>query len=285
MKKILCPTDFSKTAFKALEFAVLIAQRAGGHLTLMHVVHLPIVDTSETALVASELLGEQMRDAEVKLKALCLQMEERHGANRGGGFTCDYVLKEALLTDITEHLTKTQGYDLVVMGTTGGGSAIEELLIGSNAEAVIEQVQCPVLSVPSIVDIPAINKIIYATDYVEADKDALQEVVAFARMFDAPVEVVHVSKEATAEGAARAARFWQELQQVIPNYPMHFQEVINRHRDAGLREYFNSTGASMVAVLRKEKGFLRELFSQSLAEKLTYQGVVPLLVLNGKKYK
>ncbi|MFD2247117.1 universal stress protein [Pontibacter ruber] len=285
MKKILCPTDFSKTASKAVEYAVLIAQRAGGHLTLMHVVHLPIVDTSETALVASELLGEQMRDAEERLKALVLEVEGRHGANRGGGFTCDYILKEALLTDITEHLTKTQGYDLIVMGTTGGGSALEELLIGSNAEAVIEQVQCPVLTVPANVDIPAVNRIIYATDYVEADKDALREVVEFARMFEAPVDVVHVSKEGTSEGTARAERFWNELQQAIPNYPIHFQEVINRHRSEGIKEYFTHTGASMVAILRKEKGFLRDLFSQSLAEKMTYQGEVPLLVLNGKKYK
>ncbi|WP_299702137.1 universal stress protein [uncultured Pontibacter sp.] len=282
MKKILCPTDFSKTASKAVEYAAHIARQAGGHLTLLHVVHLPIVDTSETALVASELLGEQMRDAEGRLVSLCREMEERHGANRGGGFTCDYILKEALLTDITEHLTKTSGYDLIVMGTTGGGNALEELLIGSNAEAVMEQVKCPVLSVPSTSEHPRINKIVYASDYAQDDIATLREVLNFASLFGAQVDVVHVNKEGR-EKDGNKDRFLQDLETAFPGAPLRFEEVVNKHRADGIKEYFDASGADMVAILRREKGFLRELFSQSLAEKMTYQAEVPLLVLKGRK--
>ncbi|MBD1397065.1 universal stress protein [Pontibacter sp. JH31] len=283
MKKILCPTDFSKTAEKALEYAALIARQAGGQLTLLHVVHLPIVDTSETALVASELLGEQMKDADIRLKELCQRMEQLHGANREGGFACDYILKEALLTDITEHLTKTSGYDLIVMGTTGGGNALEELLIGSNAEAVMEQVKCPVLSVPSTADHPRINKIIYASDYAQEDIVTLRDVLDFASMFGASVEVVHVSKEGSSVDRTKADHFLQEIKATFPGAPLHFQEVVSKHRSEGLKQYYEESGADMVAILRREKGFLRELFSQSLAEKMTYQAEVPLLVLKGKK--
>ncbi|EJF10114.1 MULTISPECIES: universal stress protein [Pontibacter] len=282
MKKILCPTDFSKTAAKALDYAVLIARQSGGHLTLLHVVHLPIVDTSETALVASELLGEQMRDAEERLVNLCREIEERHGANRGGGFTCDYILKEALLTDITEHLTKTSGYDLIVMGTTGGGNALEELLIGSNAEAVMEQVKCPVLSIPSTSEYPRINKIVYASDYAQDDIATLREVLDFASMFGASVDVVHVNKEGRTS-SDKKGRFVQEMEAAFPGAPIHFEEVVSKHRADGIKEYYDASGADMVAVLRREKGFLRELFSQSLAEKMTYQAEVPLLVLKGRR--
>ncbi|MBX0333349.1 universal stress protein [Pontibacter sp. HSC-14F20] len=282
MKKILCPTDFSKTAAKALEYAVLIARQSGGHLTLLHVVHLPIVDTSETALVASELLGEQMRDAEERLVNLCREIEQRHGANQGGAFTCDYILKEALLTDITEYLTKTNGYDLIVMGTTGGGNALEELLIGSNAEAVMEQVKCPVLSIPSNSEHPRINKIIYASDYAQDDIATLREVLDFAAVFGASVDVVHVNKDDRAS-SEKKDRFLQEINHAFPGAPIRFEEVVSKRRRDGIKEYYDSTGADMVAILRREKGFLRELFSQSLAEKMTYQANVPLLVIKGKK--
>lgn len=283
MKKILCPTDFSKTATKAIEYATLIAKQAGAHLSLLHVVHLPIVDTSETALVASELLGEQMRDAAEKLKAMCMHLEEKHGANKGQGFTCDYILKEALLTDIAQHLTAQEGYDLIVMGTTGGGSTLEELLIGSNAEAVMEEVNCPVLAIPTNADWPNVHKIVYASDYAPGDQEALQKVMALAQVFDASVDVVHVVKEATRESAAKAESFWQNLQHQFAGYPVRFQEVENKHRDEGVKQYYKDVNGSMVAVLRKRKGFLRELFSRSLAEKLTYQTEVPLLVLHGRK--
>ncbi|GAB3201393.1 nucleotide-binding universal stress UspA family protein [Pontibacter aydingkolensis] len=283
MKKILCPTDFSKTAGKAVEFATNIAQRSGAHLTLIHVVHLPIVDTSETALVASELLGEQMRDASEKLKSLCRQLEETHGANREGNFTCDFVLKEALLTDVTEHLTKHEGYDLIVMGTTGCDSTMEELLIGSNTEAVIEEVKCPVLSVPATAEWQGINKIIYATDYAPGDKLALAKVVELGSVFGAPIDVVHVVKESNPEDSAKAETFWVELQQGYPGVPLQFKEIVSKRADEGLKDYFNRENGSILAVLRKEKGFLKNLFSQSLAEKMTYQAEVPLLVLQGSK--
>lgn len=283
MKKILCPTDFSKTASKAVEFATHIAQRAGAHLTLIHVVHLPIVDTSETALVASELLGEQMRDASEKLKALCRQLEETHGANRNGNFTCDFVLKEALLTDVTEHLTKHEGYDLIVMGTTGCDSTMEELLIGSNTEAVIEEVKCPVLSVPAAAVWQDIHKIIYATDYAPGDKEALAKVVELGSLFGATIDVVHVVKESNVVATDDARAFRALVEQAYPGVPLHFQEIVSRRADEGLKDYFKEQNGSILAVLRKEKGFLKNLFSQSLAEKMTYQAEVPLLVLQGHK--
>lgn len=283
MKKILCPTDFSETSTKAIDYAALIAQRTGAHLSLLHVIHLPIVDTSETALVASELLGEQMRDAAKRLEVMAQQVSDRYGANKGGGFTIDYILKEALLTDITEHLTKNEAYDLIVMGTTGGGNALEELLIGSNTEAVVGNVKCPVLAIPAKTTITTIDKIIYASDYVLEDIKALGFVADLAGVFDASIDVVHVVKESTPESRDKAEHFWTQLEDAYPGLSMRFQEVVSKHRDDGLKEYFSQVNGSILAILRKDKGFLRELFSQSLADRMTYQAEVPLLVLQSRK--
>ncbi|WP_299754380.1 universal stress protein [uncultured Pontibacter sp.] len=282
MRKILCPTDFSDTSGKAVEYAVYIAQHAGAHLTLLHVVHLPIVDTSETALVANELLGEQMQDAANKLKSTVLQLEENFGANRDGGFTCDFLLKEALLTDVTESLSKQEGYDLIVMGTTGCDSTMEELLIGSNTEAVIEEVKCPLLSVPKEAATPKIEHIIYASDYSQEDIAAMSEVVEFGSCFGSKIDVVHVVKGRDKQDGEEAAAFRMELQGMFPNVPLTFQEITSKHRDEGLMQYYNQAGGDVMAIVRKEKGFLKSLFTQSLAERMTYQAKVPLLVLHGK---
>lgn len=285
MEKILCPVDFSDTSGKAMDYAVYMAEHAGAHLSLLHVLHLPIVDTSETALVASELLGEQKRDAAVKLDALVLEIEKKYGANGDGGFTCDYILKEALLTDIANELTGPGGYDLIVMGTTGLDNTMEELLIGSNTEAVIEEVKCPVLSIPSTAPAPGFEKIVYASDYSEEDRNALKQVVKLGSFFGSHIDVVHVVKSEEDTHSEEAEQFWSELQKLFPNVPLSFQEITNRHRDEGLKSYFRRTKGEVLAIVRRKKGFLRELFSQSLAERLTYQAEVPLLVLHGQKTK
>ena len=283
MERILCPVDFSDTSAKAMEYAVYIAQHAGAHLSLLHVLHLPIVDTSETALVASELLGEQKRDAAVKLDSLCLEIEKQYGANGDGGFTCDYIVKEALLTDIAEELTAAGAYNLIVMGTTGLDNTVEELLIGSNTESVMEEVKCPVLSIPSTAPKPKLDKIVYASDYSEEDRNALAQVVKLGSFFGSHIDVVHVVKSQDDIHGEEAERFWAELQKLFPNVPLSFQEITNKHRDEGLKSYFKRAGGEVLAVVRRKKGFLRELFSQSLAERLTYQAEVPLLVLHGQK--
>lgn len=282
MKKILCPTDFSDTATRAVDYAAHIAKQTGAHLSLLHVIHLPIVDTSETALVASELLGEQMRDATERIRALAQHISEKYEANRGGNFTCDYIIKEALLTDITEHLTRNEGYDLIVMGTTGGGNALEELLVGSNTEAVVGNVTCPLLAIPAGYALSNISKIIYASDYEPEDKQALHFVTDLATTFQATVDVVHVVKDSTPESRNKAEQFWTQLEGAYPGVPMRFEEVVSKHRDDGLKVYFRQVNGSMLAILRKEKGFLRELFSQSLADRMTYQAEVPLLVLQSR---
>ena len=282
MEKILCPTDFSSTSAKAVDYAVYIAQHAGAHLSLMHVLHLPIIDTSDTALVASELLGEQMREAAVKLKAMCRDMEEKHGANRNGGFTCDYILREALLTDLAAELTSGGGYDLIVMGTTGLDNTMEELLIGSNTESVIEEVKCPVMSIPASALPPSLDKIVYATDYSVEDRYALQQVIQLGSFFGSHIDVVHVVKPRVKNNSEEAQHFWRELQEQFPGVPLSFQEIPSRHRDEGLKKYLKDAGGDVLAVVRRKKGFLKELFSQSLTERLTYQAEVPLLVLQGE---
>ncbi|WP_162425611.1 universal stress protein [Pontibacter pudoricolor] len=283
MKKILCPTDFSKTAAKALDYAIYIARKTGAHLSLLHVVHLPIVDTSETALVASELLGEQIRDAGERLRAMVRQIEEMHGANRGGGFTCDYILKEALLIDLAKYLTEKEGYELIVMGTTGGGNALEELLIGSNTQAVVEEVRSPLLAVPGIAVAPDFTKIIYATDYTPEDVKALHQVVSFANLFGACVDLVHVSKESTDSIKERASHFWDEVRGIFPETALCIREVVNKKPDEGLKAYYQQENGSILAVLRRNKGFFADLFTQRLADRLTYQAEMPLLVLHEQK--
>ncbi len=285
MEKILCPTDFSSTSAKAVDYAVYIAQHAGAHLTIAHVVHLPIVDTSETALVASELLGEQLRDAADKLKSLCRHIEEKHGANRNGGFTCDYLVKETLLTDLATEMSQHQGYDLIVMGTTGLDNTMEELLIGSNTESVIEEVKCPVLSIPSIAPPPKLEKIVYASDYSEEDRIALKQVVKLGSYFGSHIDVVHVIKPKDVNSTEEAEHFWNELQEMFPGVPLSFQEIPSKHRDEALNMYFKQAEGEVLAIVRRRKGFLKELFTQSLAERLTYQAKVPLLVLQGEKPK
>ena len=277
MKKILCPVDFSKPSTKAAEYAVQIAQRTNASLTLLHVLHLPMLDTTESAMVASQMLDEQRRYAADKLHAMALHLKTLPNASN---MEVEYKVQESFLADAIERLTKEEQFDFVVMGTTGGGNTLEEILIGSNTESVISQVKCPVLAIPAKASFPEIHRIVYASDYQPEDAKALQQVLAIASMFEAEVEVVHVSEEASESASKKGRAFMERLQSELGNYPIKFKEVIHKEEDTGLKDYLSTTHSNMLAILKKRRGFFKNIFSMSLAEKMTYQTKLPLLVLH-----
>ncbi|MFC6999105.1 universal stress protein [Rufibacter roseus] len=281
MKKILCPVDFSKTSNKAAEYAAHIAQHTSASLTLLHVLHLPVLDTSESAMMASQVLDDQRRAASDKLHSLSLHLEDLFEVTGGAKFVVDSKVQEAFLADAVERLVLGEGYDFVVLGTTGGGNTLEEILIGSNTESVISQVKCPVLAIPGNASFPDIHRIVYASDYQPEDSQALGQVIALAAIFKAEVEVVHVSKEADAESTHRAKAFLERLKNDLGNeLPIRFQEVVHEEEETGLQDYLSQTNSNMLAILKKRRNFFKDLFRMSLAEKMTYQTKLPLLVLH-----
>ena len=279
MKKILCPTDFSKTATRAMEYAAYLASQANAQLTLLHVTHLPLAETAETALVATEVVGEMNRDATDKLASACHYLKEQYG---GSGWDCNYEVKTAFLADAVRNFVVHEGYDLVVVGSTGGGNTLEEILIGSNTLAIIEDVYCPVLSIPTNARKPRIQKIAYASDLQNADTQALKQVLEMAALTGAHVEVVHIDKKNDSEGQQKTAEFGRMIEETFAAQNVRFSEIIHPDEEVGLKDYLTKTNTDLLVILKRHRSFFSNLFHSSLTEKLTYHSKFPMLVLDEK---
>ncbi|MBK0403958.1 universal stress protein [Adhaeribacter sp. BT258] len=279
MRKILCPTDFSKTSTRAMEYAAFLASQANAQLTLLHVTHLPLAETAETALVATEVVGEMNRDATDKLASACNYLKEQYG---GSGWDCDYEVKTAFLADAVRNYVVHEGYDLVVVGSTGGGNTLEEILIGSNTLAIIEDVYCPVLSIPTNARKPRIQKIAYASDLQNADTQALKQVLELAALTGAHVEVVHIDKKTDTEGQQKAAEFGRKIEEMFAAQNVHFSAIIHPDEEVGLKDYLTKTNTDLLVILKRHRSFFSNLFHSSLTEKLTYHSKFPMLVLDEK---
>ncbi len=277
MNKILCPTDFSKTATNAVEFAALIAHHLRVPLTILHVVHLPLIDTTEVALAATEALDEQKQHARHKLENLCTYLTQKYGNDTG---KYDFIVKEALLSDAVRQMCRHEGFDIVVIGTSGGGNSLEELLIGSNTQGVIQNVKCPVLAVPTKAVVAPFKHLVYGSNYQPEDADAIRYVLKFAALFNAEVEILHVSSKENAETQTKAQRFQENLRVQLPEFSLRFQEIVHPDEVEGLKGFLTTTHADAFVVLKKHKGFLSNLFDQSLSEQMTYQTKLPMLILH-----
>ena len=138
----LVPLDFSACADLALEHAIGLATKLQARLTLLHVTHLPLVSEANIAPYQAEIEANARRALEACLKRV-------HDAGVEG---CIALVFGVPWREIIA-MAKTQGADLIVMGTHGR-TGFEQLFLGSVAERVVRLAPCPVLVTPSPTTVP-----------------------------------------------------------------------------------------------------------------------------------
>ncbi len=145
--KIVATTDFSEASHAALERAVELAVLWGAELLLIHVLepifHLhglsaKIAGESDVYAVEPEDLEPEWRSVEKRLELAGV----RHSHQVVRGEAVDAILDAA----------RAAPADLLVVGTHGR-SAVTRALLGSSAEAILEEYSGAVLIVPSSSDV------------------------------------------------------------------------------------------------------------------------------------
>ena len=130
MKKILVPTDFSKSAEYALKVAAQIAKKNNGEILLIHMLELPT--SGNDAVSSSHDIPELMLFKNAALNKL----EEIMNADFLKGINISKVIQFEMAFDGILKSGKAHTADLIVMGSHGA-SGFQEMFIGSNTEKVV----------------------------------------------------------------------------------------------------------------------------------------------------
>jgi len=140
IKKILCPTDFSETSEKAVEYALFLATAHQAQLILLHVVdHLQGFDHYEIlALTPMEIAQKMEKRANESLNDLVNRLK--------GSVAVEKAVRNGKTSVEICEAAKAAQADLIVIGSHGR-TGLSHVLIGSVAETVVRHADCPVLVV------------------------------------------------------------------------------------------------------------------------------------------
>lgn len=143
LTRIVCPTDFSLTAARAVDYAATLADSFGSELVLLHAI--PEMDYPMRSFGISSSLGHIRKELQTRA------MESLEG--------CAARIKQSLPSakvrllvrngeahEATLACAKAEAADMIVMGTHGH-TGITHALLGSSAEKVVRLSECPVLTV------------------------------------------------------------------------------------------------------------------------------------------
>jgi nucleotide-binding universal stress UspA family protein len=271
---ILCPTDFSECSLNAIEYAAKLGEKYNADLILFHVLNkadyakLSPLDSSgknQSAFVAEKL--QNLQEA-VLAESLSKGLK-----------SCIYHFAEGKIVRETLRYAQEVNSDLIVVGTEGIND-LRENIIGSHASRIVKDTDRDVLVVPRRVFFKPPKKMVYATDYVEEDKLAIQKIVEMARFYECEIDLVHISSSHKAIDKSLHQVMIEEIQPFIRYDKVNF--VLKSYRNdlaLGLENYLNIAKGDMLITLSKKKTFFDQIFSNNLSKKMAYFTNKPLWVI------
>ena len=276
MKKILFPTDFSKTAENAFLYALNFAKVFNADILVLNSYELPVLSTTNVG--QPELLTEVYNTIELngfeefKKQATLLRKLAEDSGYSNVNLTFHY--EEGLLPSIIHLLLDKEPFDMIVMGTIGNYS-LENKIFGSNTYHVIKNVSIPVLTVPAENEFTKIMQFGFATTLKESDKKRLYDLIDLANTLGAKVSCLHVVESDDLDYKPVLDEWISEFTPL--NVPFHTYEDDNL--ELALYNFIDDHGIDVICVLTRQLNFLEKIFTTSLTKKLAYHSRIPVLVI------
>lgn len=142
IRRILAPTDFGECSAPALRLAATLAEKFAAELVLLHVVQ-DLALAMPDAVMPTPLPGPDLEQLTESAKASLAQLVERENLGR-----LNPRVEVRVGSPVPEILAAARDLkaDLLCVGTHGR-TGLAHLIFGSQAERIIREAPCPVLTV------------------------------------------------------------------------------------------------------------------------------------------
>jgi nucleotide-binding universal stress UspA family protein len=270
MKKLLVPTDFSKTADNALSVAAQLAHKQGAEIYLMHMLELPLhqIDAMSShsdlpeAMFFMKLVHKRFKDV--------MKREELQGINVHEVVKFNQPIS-AVLDACDEY-----NIDMIIMGSHGT-SGFKEMFIGSNTEKVVRVSNTPVLVIKKSHDDFDINSFVFASDFTEDSSNTYNQAVNLAELFEAKLHLVMVN---TANGFITTSEAKRRINNIISNsdfsnYDVHIYN--DETVESGILNFSESIDADLIGISTHGRQGIAHFLNGSISEDLVNHAERPVV--------
>ncbi|MFZ5972741.1 MAG: universal stress protein [Bacteroidota bacterium] len=276
MKKILVPTDFSKTAATAAEVAADIAAKYGAQVILLHVIE---EVTGGSFNVSGQIAFDDMEDKLFNMKMIekaRKQLEKAVNDPKLKNVRVDGELRMGNPFHGMRTIIAEQKVDLVVMGTAGH-SKMEEMLIGSNTEKVVRTSHCPVLTVNKKPATTNFKNIVYATA-MSKDEEVFSRIVKKAQQtYDSTLHLVRINTPGDFQRDYVVKGYMEKFAKSLglKNYTINVYNDLNV--EEGIIRFADSINADMIAMATHGRTGFAHVLAGSMAEDVVSHSKRPVL--------
>lgn len=270
--KFLVPTDFSKCARNASEYACELAITCNAELVFLNTYHFRYSDTGffiDFDLSVKEL-SENLMKSELE------RLHERYPTlnNLNIETRCEVG---GLLENI-EILEEKESIDYVVMGTKGR-TGWEEVIIGSETASVIGNSKTPVLVIPDNAKWNRATKVAIAVNLEERmnklEVDFIQQLIEDK----APIHLFHAYTDVLDMDVKAEAKVTNDFISKFSGHEVYLDFDYDQSKTESVEEYLADLHPNLIVARTHHRSFLQQIFHISIPKVLSFHTEVPLLVL------
>jgi nucleotide-binding universal stress UspA family protein len=277
MQRILIPTDFSKESENAIQTGLLIAKAFDATLIILHVLEVTgrgsINTTADAAYSDQMLIHEGLKLAQENLnRSITL-----HGLEKADIQLERYIRIGSVKQQIEESITK-ENIDFIIMGTRSAWG-LNDILLGTSTDKLLRRVNCPVLSVNSVVSVEMLRRIVFPTTTYNQETNLIKVINDFQRVFDSKIYLVRINtpqyfipdKESLMLLEEYATKF--DLKNYETNVYSHTDE------EDGIREFSEAINGGLIAVSTSAHTGLWKIIQGSVTKELVSHSKRPILTV------
>ena len=276
MKKILVPTDFSKTSITALETAFEIAKKAGGTIFVLHVVE---EATPDSYSITGEWRDDNWEDRLFTFKLLEKAKAQLEKLVMDPRFSDVKLVGELRLGNPFHGMNTIiaeQKVDLVVMGTRGKTN-LESMVIGTNTERVVRHSHCPILTVHKKPSSSDFKNIVYATAMSKDEEIFSRIVKRTQQLYDSTIHLVRINTPGDFQRDRVVKDYMNKFAKTLQfkNFTINVYNDVSE--EEGILYFADSIDADLIAMATHGRTGFAHVLAGSIAEGVVSKAVRPVL--------
>ncbi len=282
MKTILFATDFSKSAYNSIDYALATAQAMEARLILLYVrspsspLDTVIDDKEDSDLVTMKkedtrlLLFHDMMMIKYKTDFFQKPFPEFKPEKQNG------KVAETILD-----VAKKENADLIIMGDNTVNTFLGNLIVessGTHSSYVAVQAECPVLLIPPLANYKPIKHIMYGVELKDQEVKLLHEVMKFVSLFNADLEIIHIDDR---ESIEVKNNIQMELEKEFKNFKnISFKKITKDDVIKGLNTYVKNQKPDLLILVNRQRPYEESFYHESMSEHFAFGTEVPVLILH-----
>ncbi len=282
MKTILVLTDFSENAASAAEAGLVLAGKLHADILLFnsYINYETIASYGGGGWIADEFT-ERKHQSKIGLASLTegielltVELDEEDYTPAVTSESDDNDLGQ----DVADLIDK-KNVELVVMGARSDMK--DDFMFGADTNEIIENSVRPVFIVPKGTKLRNLHKIVFATDFEEADIKAIRYMAKLGELLNYKLEIIHVEDPAKKSNDEKELAFDRQLAHIkytgMQYHKLNGKDIVGR-----LNLLVSRTPGTILAMVHVQHSFLMRLFGHSMVREALAHQKTPLLIFPSK---